>query len=53
MIYYDQNAVVIAVTRRSVDFAELLLIQGGPKSRPLSKIIIKLYYKPPLRLDFA
>jgi len=28
-------------------------LQGGPKSKPLSSIIIKSYYKPSLRLKFS
>ena len=28
-------------------------IQGGPKSKPLSRIIIKSYYKASVRLDFS
>ena len=28
-------------------------VQGGPKSKPLSRIIIKSYETPPLRLDFS
>jgi len=30
-----------------------LHIEGGPKSKPLSRIIIKSHYKPSVKLDFS
>jgi len=30
-----------------------LVLQGGPKSKPLSSIIIKSYLKLPVRLHFS